>query len=102
MRKRKINFDKIIEKILENESIGKNLTDSEFLKVIDFVKNHLFIFLLKLYKIKYSNIFISQNELEDRLFNFCMDLIRKFEHDKVDSQIEILTNLFELSDKYFL
>jgi hypothetical protein len=94
--KKKIDYDEIISQIMENESAAKHLSDEEYQKITQFFKEKLFDFLVSLYKCKKSTLNKHKIKLNQLLIEFSTEILRKFNHQKVDIQLEILTNTLEL------
>lgn len=96
MKKEDIDFDELIAQIMENESAGKNLTDEEYQLIINFLKDKLFDFLIFIYKCKNKNIRKSKEKLKEFLIQFSTELIKNFNHGKVEIEINILSNILSL------
>lgn len=83
--KNSVDFDLIISQLMENESLAKNLTDDEYKKIIDFLKDYLFDFILK----------ISKSYSEEKIIKFSENLIKSFTHNNVDAEINILKSFIQ-------
>lgn len=103
-----LDYEKIIAKIMENESIAKNLSDDEYQKIIIFLKEILFEFLTCFYqnnqvnnKSKKRRVNYFNNIFEEKIINFSCELIRKFHHNNVDIELNILSDLLQLLKSTF-
>ncbi|MFN3410940.1 MAG: hypothetical protein ACK4YF_02125 [Exilispira sp.] len=103
-----LDYDKIIAKIMENESIAKNLSDDEYQKIIIFLKETLFDFLIFFYlkdqvknKLKKIRTNYFYNLIEEKIINFSCELIRKFHHNNVDIELNILEDALKLLKSTF-
>lgn len=101
MKKEYIDFDELIAQIMENESAGKNLTDEEYQSIINFLKDKLFDFLIFIYKCKNKNIRKSKEKLKEFLIQFSTELIKNFNHGKVEIEINILSSTLSLLNDSF-
>lgn len=93
------DYDEIIALIMENESASKNLTDEEYQKVILFFKNKFFDFLVFLINQQYKNSSLSKKEIKDKIISFSLSTLRKINHNKVDIELNAISNLI---DNYYL
>lgn len=100
--KKKIDYDEIIAQIMENESAAKHLSDEEYQEIIIFFKEKLFDFLIYLYNCKNSISKKNNSKLNQFLIEFSTDILRKFNHQKINIELEILSNTLELLNSYFL
>lgn len=98
MKKEIINYNYIIQSIMENESAGKNLNDEQYVKVIDFYREKLIDFVLNSF-FKSNIIFFNKNKIEKKIILFCTDLLKKFNPASFESQMDILMNMIDISYK---
>ena len=98
MKKKIINYDYIIQSIMENESAGKNLNDEQYTKVIDFYRTKFIDFVLNSFFKNNINYF-NKNKIEKKIILFCTDLLREFNPTSFESQINILIDMIDISYK---
>ncbi len=104
-----MNYDKIIEKIMENESAAKHLKDDEYIKVIEFIKSHLLNFLQIFYKYKSfksickrSKLIVANNSknyhyqsIEENIICLCTEFIKNIKSGNLDLQLEFIKSFID-------